>query len=508
MQVFSKRSSSTFWSEERDKHMNEDKPALTANQNKTDAAIDTGNEYSPEARADARDSHGSRVVPALLVLCLIGVGVLGWQWWDMRSTLATTQDELTRRLSESDDAARTARAGVNQVQDNVITLQGKIGLLEAKSEETRGQAAALDSLYQEFSRSRDDRLMAEVDQAVGIAGQQLELAGNVEAALIALQDAKLASAGDARLMPLRRAVARDIERLRAAPRVDITGVTLKLENLLESVDQMPLAFTVEAAANPAPEKTPKGAFMDDPLAYLRALGKDLWAELRSLIRVERIDASAEPVLLSPSQSTYLRENLKIRLLTARLALLGRDQQTFAADTAQAVDWIKRYFNLNDERVSGMLASLEAVQKTPIAPERPELTETMAALATLQGRPVSAAPAEQESTEPEPAATEPESAATEPEPAATEPEPAATEPEPQATEPASEATEPAPQSTSSSESAPSAAEAVAETGADATESAANSVEQAAEAAQPAVDAAESAPQHEAPAETPATSPAKE
>lgn len=476
--------------------MNEDKPALTANQNETDADADTGVEYSPEARADARDSHGSRVVPALLVLCLIGVGVLGWQWWDMRSTLATTQDELTRRLSESDDAARTARAGVNQVQDNVITLQGKIGLLEAKSEETRGQAAALDSLYQEFSRSRDDRLMAEVDQAVGIAGQQLELAGNVEAALIALQtaEAKLASAGDARLMPLRRAVARDIERLRAAPRVDIAGVTLKLENLLESVDQMPLAFTVEAAANPAPEKTPKGAFMDDPLAYLRALGKDLWAELRSLIRVERIDASAEPVLLSPSQSTYLRENLKIRLLTARLALLGRDQQTFAADTAQAVDWIKRYFNLDDERVSGMLTSLEAVQKTPIAPERPELTETMAALATLQGRPVSTAPAEQESTEPEAAATEPE--------------PAATEPEPQATEPAAEATEPASQSTSSPESAPSAAEAVAETGADATESGANSVEQAAEAAEPAVDAAESAPQHEAPAETPATSPAKE
>lgn len=79
MQVCSKRSSSTFSSEERDKQMNEDKPALTADQNETDAdaVIDTGVDYPPETRDDARGKHTSRVVPALLVLCLIGVGVLG-----------------------------------------------------------------------------------------------------------------------------------------------------------------------------------------------------------------------------------------------------------------------------------------------------------------------------------------------------------------------------------------------------------------------------------------------
>ena len=392
--------------------MSEDTPALTRAQagetgkDKDDAVqdaevveradtVEADNDGEPprdSAPANAEAASGKRgggvIVPLLLVLCIAGIGVLGWQWWMMRGQLAQTQEELTRRLGQGDDVAREARASARQAQDALTSLSGKVGLLEARSEEAAGQAAALDALYQEFSRTRDERAMAEIEQAVTIAGQQLQLAGNVEAALIALQaaDARLAGLNEARLGPLRRSLKRDIERLRATPKVDYPGITLRLESLLEAVDRLPLAFTGQPFGDTAVPDTATGSPLEDPIGYARAVGNDLWAEMRALIRVERLDKSAEPVLLSPSQATYLRENLKIRLLTARLALLGRDARTFEADMRQAAEWLGKYFDGKDAAVAETLASLNTLAEIQIAPPQPALNETLAVLKTLQGKP--------------------------------------------------------------------------------------------------------------------------
>jgi len=343
---------------------------------------------APSEAPAATKASGGKLVPALLVLSLAGVGFLGWQWWQMRGQLAGAQSQVAERLGQSDDMAREARAGVRQVQDSVTSLQGKVGLLEAKMAESEGQAAALEDLYQEFSRTRDERMMAEIEQAVTIASQQLQLAGNVEAALIALQgaEARLATAKEGRMGPLRRAMSHDIERLRVTPQVDVTGMTLKLEHLLEVADTLPLTFTDQAAPNAAPEKTPKGAFLDDPLAYAKALAADVWGEIRAMVRIERLDAAADPVLLSPSQSTFLRENLKIRLLTARLALLGRDARTFEADVGRSADWVARYFDQSKPEVKSALETLKRLKGVSVAPQQPMLTETMAVLQNMQGRP--------------------------------------------------------------------------------------------------------------------------
>ncbi len=373
------------------------------------ASVEADAGTPPAAAKEPKPAGKSKLVPVLLVLCLAGIGFLGWQWWLMRGQLGNAQTQVAERLGQSDDVAREARAGVRQAQDAMTSLQGKVGLLEAKMAESEGQAAALEDLYQEFSRTRDERMMAEIEQAVTIASQQLQLAGNVEAALIALQgaEARLAGASQGRLGPLRRALTHDIEGLRATPRVDVTGITLKLEHLLEVVDTLPLTFTDQAEPNAAPEKTPKGPFMDDPLGYAKAFVADVWAEIRAMVRVERLDAAADPVLLSPSQSTFLRENLKIRLLTARLALLGRDPRTYEADVSRAADWVARYFDQSKPEVSAALASLNRLKSISIAPQKPMLTETMAVLQNMQGRPPIApvTPIDVPATAPAPEASE-------------------------------------------------------------------------------------------------------
>jgi len=272
-------------------------------------------------------------------------------------------------------------------------LQGKLGALESKVEATEGQASALEAMYQEFSRSREDSVVAEVEQAVALAAQQLQLAGNLEAALIALQqaEARLAAYDRGQYATLRRALARDIEALKLQPVLDVPGLGLRLERLLERADAMPLAFEgqlpateVETPAPTAQVDATAGDWTARTLGYARELFDDVWREVRGLVRMERLDQS-DPVLLAPAQNTFLRENLKIRLLTARLALLARDGRTYSADLAQARGWIERFFDLRDERVQMAQQELKELESVVIRTELPTLTDSFAALRTMQVR---------------------------------------------------------------------------------------------------------------------------
>lgn len=312
----------------------------------------------------------------LLAVGIAAVAVLfGAQWLDTRARLSTVQEELARRLSESDSQSKEARAIGRQNNETLQALQAKVGALEAQLAESQSQQLALESMYQELSKSGDDRVVAEVEQAVSIAAQQLALAGNVEAALIALSgaDARLARAASPRFAAVRQLVARDIDRLRALPTADVPGMATKLESVIASVDAMPLAFEQRPRAE-APRKPPAPA----ELAYWQRFAADAWAEFRQMVRIERIDQT-DPGLLSPPQSLFLRENLKLRLVNARLALLARDGKSFREDMRQAREWLERYFDGRAKPVQAALATVKTLGAADVAVQPPTLNETLTAL---------------------------------------------------------------------------------------------------------------------------------
>lgn len=333
------------------------------------------------------------------LIALIGVGVVGWQVYELRQASVETREEVAQRLAAGDTTITELRALVRQQNESIASVQGRFGAIEAKVNESEGMAAALEAMYREQTRSRADQVLAEIEQAINIAAQQLQLAGNFEAALIALQgaEARLALPELAHLQPLRRALITDIDALKAHPQVDVSGLALRLEILLERIDGLPLAFEValeRAAAEHEKlladhENGEVGPFRLS-LEYARALALDVWNEVKGMVRLERLD-QADPVLLSPEQSTYLRENVKIRLLTARLALLGRDGRTYATDLGQARDWIERFFDTSDERVQRVVADLTELEQTPVKAEPPSLSETFAALRLVQARPAGVRP---------------------------------------------------------------------------------------------------------------------
>jgi uroporphyrin-3 C-methyltransferase len=257
-------------------------------------------------------------------------------------------------------------------------MQAKIGMLEAQLAETQGQQLALDAVYQDISKSSDERLLAEVEQSVSIAAQQLRLAGNVEAALIALSgaDARLARAARPQLLGLRKLIGRDIERLKALPSADVSGLAMKLEGIVAVADTLPLAYERRPKV-----EGPRPAGSPAEMSFWRTLVLDIWSEARQLVRIERIDSPghADPALLSPSQSFFLRENLKLRLINARLALLSRDSRGFRDDVRQSADWLERYFDGGAKPVQAAVATLKGLSGVDVGVEAPGLNETLDAL---------------------------------------------------------------------------------------------------------------------------------
>lgn len=318
-----------------------------------------------------------------LIVALLALALAGWQWVETRLRLADTQQELARRLSESDALARESRTLAKQAQEQLAVLQEKYGELEAKFAESKSQQATLESLYQDLARGRDEWALAEVEQGVTLAAQQLQLAANVQGAVLALQSAEARLAGSSRpqFIGLRKVLARDLDRLRALPQLDLPGMNVQLESVISAVDTLPLAVDVRPRDERKPAVAPVAASAASP-AFWQQLAGEFWGELRGLVRIQRFDRD-EPALLAPQQVFFLRENLKLRLLNARLALLAHDQWTFRNELAQARVWVDRYFDGRDKTVQAAQRSLKQLSAAEINIDLPNLNESLSAIKSFK-----------------------------------------------------------------------------------------------------------------------------
>jgi uroporphyrin-3 C-methyltransferase len=313
-------------------------------------------------------------------MALVILAVVIWQWLETRASLANTRQELAQRLSENDRVVQESHVLADKAMSEAAELQRKYGALDARLGEFQDQANALQSIYQEAAVSRDDALLAEVEQNVNIAAQHLQLSGNVQAAIFALQaaDNRLARL-DSRFVNLRRTLARDLEILRSTPFVDVTGMNLRLENVISGIDSLPLALEIVPEEHATAEQNAPAA---DAPSWWQALAAEAWEEIKSLVRIQKFDRQA-PEMLTPEQSRILRENIKLRLLNARLALLSRDQWTFKNELTAAQNWLERYFNQDAKSVQAADSSLRQLAATEIAVELPNLHASLTALQTLK-----------------------------------------------------------------------------------------------------------------------------
>ncbi|MDH4095711.1 MAG: uroporphyrinogen-III C-methyltransferase [Betaproteobacteria bacterium] len=319
-----------------------------------------------------------RVAQVLLLAAALGAS--GWVWYDARLRSSAAQEDVARRVRDAEDEARAARAAGRAAQETARELQARFAALEARLVDAQGRQAALEALYQELSRNREEWQLAEIEQVLAIAQQQLQISGNVKAALLALQlaEARLARADRPALQAVRRAIAQDIERLKSLPAADLAGMSRRLDVLIGGIDALPLGGEGGRASAAAGAPAPAAE------SALQRFGAGIWRDLKELVVIRRVDAP-EPPLLPAEQAYFLRENLRLRLLSARLALLSRNATVFADDLRQAQAWLLRYYERDAPATREALAQLKALQDAPLPAEPPTLSETLDAVRAFKAR---------------------------------------------------------------------------------------------------------------------------
>ena len=171
-----------------------------------------------EPQEDLRQEAPRRLNP-IWIFAIIIIAAVAWQWYDTHSQITSLQYELAKRLADADVVGKGTRDLAGEATESGRRLDTKLNLLEAKLAESQSQQLAMEALYQELTRTRDEATLEEVEQLLLIANQQLQLANNVKAALIAMQeaDARLQRIDRPQLAPLRKILSKDMDVLSAAP---------------------------------------------------------------------------------------------------------------------------------------------------------------------------------------------------------------------------------------------------------------------------------------------------
>ena len=432
----------------------------------------------------AQPAGGGWFATTMLMVALLALVLSGLLW----QRLDRIQQELAKRSADVAEETEKSRDSADQALELVQELQARVSVAEVKLSEVSLQRTQLEELMLSVSRSRDDTLVLDIESGVRLAMQQAELTGSAQPLLSALQaaDRRIAKAAQPRLNPVQRAMARDMDRIKASPVADLPLLASRLDELARAVDEWPLlnaepkkrmpsqaakankdsgssvapvVATAKASnlpsaapgaapvaepgkADGAADVTPKGdekaAMGDQPAetevappapepkptvaalthkksphdkaakpaapaaASLDTTASSLlhtvqttlaswWGRFtehvstatRDLVRVSRID-EPDAVLLSPEQAVFLRENLKLRLLNARLSLLSRQVSASRADMQAVKTAMTKYFDPQSPVNRQAQQALGDVLQASRSLELPRPDDTLAALAKAAG----------------------------------------------------------------------------------------------------------------------------
>lgn len=348
------------------------------NENKTPAVVDEppttpAQEAEQPVAEEARTPSPSALPLAVGLLALIlgiGLAVAAYFIWFEVQRLGQDQAGIETAVSDRIKPLRASLDGVNQSLDNEReAIEARLAKI---NEERQSLANRLNVLAALMGRSEQGWTLAEVEYLLRIANQRLQLQRDLKTAAQALQtaDGRLRDLADPRYLKVREQIARDLEAVRGVPAVDVEGLSLTLSAALTGVDELPVAGSryepVEQTETVETEKTAH---------TLEELGKLVWASLSDLFRLREHDKAVRP-MLPPEREYFLRENLRLQLAAARLALLRNDPVQYRAALQTTRDWLTAYFDTDKAPVQQLVETLKDIATTDIAPALPDVSDSL------------------------------------------------------------------------------------------------------------------------------------
>lgn len=292
---------------------------------------------------------------------------------ELEARLDDLVDERISAFTERVDELVDAR--VDGFSDDLDALEERIAGLDER------QAAlleTLDEVSEQAERRHDGWIQAEAAYLAQVAVHRTRYHGDVDSALSALQHAdRLLSELGGEGVPGRRAVNDAIDALLAYSPPDRTGIAQRLHGVAGGIDDWPLRHQREPLAAPeTPEPLEPGELSEWSEGVERA-----WQRLREgfgdLIRVHREDDLVP--YLPPEHRYFLRENLRLQLEAAQLAMLRDEPEAYRRAVEQAEHWTERHFDADDEQVAAALEELRALKDARIRPEPPDIGDILSPL---------------------------------------------------------------------------------------------------------------------------------
>ena len=371
------------------------------------------------AKPAAKNSHGKlglTVLAAAIVLALVGGGV----WYGQQQQKGYV--DLERQLQANIQASNKAVDQVQQVQAQLRELQQNYQQLQRELADSQERTQDLHQAFQTLTDAGGQQaLLNDVEHLVNLAQQQLLIGGNVSNAIVSMEtaQARLARANRPTLASLQQTINGDLQRLRAINIVDVSSLSRQLDTLLQELNRTVLLapdIAVEANVNTTQEAAiPEPVFTEETPWWERSAKQGwYWVErgwdaltydLGELVSVRRID-DASALLLSPEQAERLRDNLRLRITTARLALMTGQPQVWQSEMNAVLAVLQQRFDVQTGPGAEALQLTRNLLETPIVTQLPTLDNSLQALESMmQKEAVDDAAAMDEAVEPTEAGTD-------------------------------------------------------------------------------------------------------
>jgi len=317
---------------------------------------------------EASSSKINFVWVAMALLLCLHAG-LYWLWFQQKTVNRQLEQQIVAAIPpvvETSAFEQSLETMDKKVQQQVNTLLDEQKLL-AENVTTLSDSQQMSKGDVEYYWA-----MAELTYLLNVANQQVLLVGDVAGAqeALALAESRIEGLNDYRLHPLRALIIEEKLALSAVNKVDIEGMSLQLESAIQGVDKLQVLMSVPVnAINPQ---------QIEENSDWRGAMDQAWKEVKSLVVIRHQQEGAAEVLV-PEQRYFLYQNLRLKLETARFALLAGKENVFSESLSSAEQWLNDYF-VGDER-DAILALVTELNSDSIEMKMPDIS---ASLAWLRG----------------------------------------------------------------------------------------------------------------------------
>ncbi|PKQ81248.1 uroporphyrinogen-III C-methyltransferase [Aeromonas sobria] len=304
------------------------------------------------------------------VAILLALGLTGGLYLHGHQSAVTQQAELAQLKQQLASA-------LSKIDQTSSKDAAQLATLDQTQQRLQGEMQGLQNRVLDLNDKRpNDWMLAESEYLVRMAGRKLWLEHDLISAITLLgnADERIRALNDPSLMPIRKALAEDIAKLKGMPRIDREGLTLKLAALEDQIELLPLS----TVSMPEAKLEADQAVTANPDEWESNLKKNWVKFTENFVTIRRRDGAVE-ALLSPQQEIFLRENLKTKLLQAQISVYREQQALYEDSLDKAQRWLTQYFDTENSATRYMQGEIDKLKGEQIQIDYPEQFKTQAML---------------------------------------------------------------------------------------------------------------------------------